>query len=629
LTGEQNIYLNGQIWHQTNNASAVALDGITSFKFGAGSGGHYQGLLDDFRVYKKALSSTEVLDLYNTPCFKAQYPQPPHNEQNVEIDTDLSWTESSIADPVNGQDVYFGEDSFAVRNADTAGAQYKGSQSGTTFDPGILDFDTNYFWRIDQVDDPNVYKGDLWRFDTANFITLDGFENYDTSENLITSVWQTTGTASISLATDFDNSGSQSMKIDYNNSAGQVAEVFMTPPKTNWPGYNVDALVLYFHGIETNTAQQLYITVSDSSQSLTVNYAEDADVISEDWQDWIQWNIDLADFSGIDLSDVSNITVGISGTGSGTVYIDDIRLYPIRCRGELVPGDMDGDCEAGSFELEELIENWLTEGVTVSASAPSDPCNPRLWYKFDSGSGTKAADSSSYARDGSISGSGYWSTDGINGSNCISFDGSQEVTVPVEAFATVDDAVTVTCWIKDASPVQPPQYSTLFHGTPASGGGAVILRAFVPDSDGDVGIQAGSNGTAVDGVQWLSKDPDDWRTDWNHYAFVKDSVNGLLRIYHNGVLVAEDEESSYSFSEGFADFFIGDASWGGQGFIGKVDDFRIYDYPLSQSEVIWIYGQSSVFQPLLSGADTDLNNKVDFADFANVAKAWISEIYWP
>jgi len=44
---------------------------------------------------------------------------------------------------------------------------------------------------------------------------------------------------------------------------------------------------------------------------------------------WMQWNIDLADLAslGVDLQDVTTLTIGIEGDGaSGTLYFDNFRL---------------------------------------------------------------------------------------------------------------------------------------------------------------------------------------------------------------------------------------------------------------------------------------------------------------
>ncbi len=44
---------------------------------------------------------------------------------------------------------------------------FKGNQLSTTFDPCALDEATEYFWRIDEVNEDQMWKGDTWSFTTA------------------------------------------------------------------------------------------------------------------------------------------------------------------------------------------------------------------------------------------------------------------------------------------------------------------------------------------------------------------------------------------------------------------------------------------------------------------------------
>lgn len=59
-------------------------------------------------------------------------------------------------------------------------AAFKGRQSGINYDPGLLDPATNYYWRIDEVNGPTTWKGDLWSFSTPipAFPGAEGFGAY-------------------------------------------------------------------------------------------------------------------------------------------------------------------------------------------------------------------------------------------------------------------------------------------------------------------------------------------------------------------------------------------------------------------------------------------------------------------
>jgi hypothetical protein len=99
------------------------------------------------------------------------------------------------------------------------------------------------------------------------------------------------------------------------------AEYTFTPAQ-DWTAAGATTLTLYFHGDPDNDPGQMYVEVNGTK----VLYQGDAQDVAT--AAWTQWNIDLA-ATGVDLGGVTQLVVGIEGSGSGTVYIDDIRLYRI------------------------------------------------------------------------------------------------------------------------------------------------------------------------------------------------------------------------------------------------------------------------------------------------------------
>jgi hypothetical protein len=99
-------------------------------------------------------------------------PYPRDGASHVPLAVALSWTPSGPG-PDLWYDVYLGEDENAVAEATPDSVDiYYGRQASdeTTFDPGGLEGNATYFWRIDAVDstDPqNMWQGDVWRFSTV------------------------------------------------------------------------------------------------------------------------------------------------------------------------------------------------------------------------------------------------------------------------------------------------------------------------------------------------------------------------------------------------------------------------------------------------------------------------------
>jgi hypothetical protein len=89
-------------------------------------------------------------------------------------------------------------------------------------------------------------------------------------------------------------------------------------------------------GIAGNTAEPLYVTLSNKTGEPAIVYHEDSAATQIDT--WTEWVIPLEAFAeqGIDLTDIDRLAIGL-GTrgnmtvpgGSGKMFIDDIGLYRI------------------------------------------------------------------------------------------------------------------------------------------------------------------------------------------------------------------------------------------------------------------------------------------------------------
>jgi hypothetical protein len=119
-------------------------------------------------------------------------PKPAHGATDVQREPTLSWVPGEFAAK---HDVYFGTDEEAVKNATKTSPEYVVTNeiSSESFRPGILEFNTSYYWRIDEVNSANPdspWKGNVWSFTTGNFLLIDDFEDYDTGNNEIWWSWK-------------------------------------------------------------------------------------------------------------------------------------------------------------------------------------------------------------------------------------------------------------------------------------------------------------------------------------------------------------------------------------------------------------------------------------------------------
>gem|GEM_PF-4992783 len=88
-------------------------------------------------------------------------------------------------------------------------------------------------------------------------------------------------------------------------------------------------------GRESTGAEPMYVALSNRNGAAVVVANEDPAAATIDV--WTEWRIPLQAFAdqGINLGDVDSIAIGLgskagtaSSGGAGTMYFDDIRLYP-------------------------------------------------------------------------------------------------------------------------------------------------------------------------------------------------------------------------------------------------------------------------------------------------------------
>jgi len=277
-------------------------------------------------------------------------PQPAHDATDVQLNAILSWTP---ADSATSHQFYFGTDKEAVRHADTGSPEYKGPKAldAESYDPGLLDADTIYYWRVDEVDDQgHVSTGPLWIFTTGDFVLVDSFEGYTDDDAAGEAIWQTwvdgfgvpdNGAQVGYLLPPYAeqtivHGGTQSMPLLYTNEGGVTnseAAMMLTAPR-DWTQAGVGELSLWFRGSSSNAAEPIYVAISNTAGAPAVMAHEDLNAAqARTWKQWVIPLQALAD-QGINLTNVDRIVIGL-GTGagiagpggSGTMYFDDIRLY--------------------------------------------------------------------------------------------------------------------------------------------------------------------------------------------------------------------------------------------------------------------------------------------------------------
>ncbi|MBN1806262.1 MAG: LamG domain-containing protein [Sedimentisphaerales bacterium] len=251
----------------------------------------------------------------------------------------LTWTPGFGA----SYEVYFGTDASVLERKSS------GNPGSESYAPGQLEWNTTYYWRVDEADNTNAdspWTGPLWSFTTANFLIIDDMESYndldptDPASNRIFLAWidgfddPTNG-----CLVGYDNppftehtivhSGNQSMPFAYDNSAGKSEATLTLISNRDWTVKGVNRLTIWYRGGTANAAQPMYVVLNNSA--VVINDNLNATQISS----WTAWNIDLQAFAdqGVNLGNVTSITLGVGNRsnpaagGSGMIFFDDIRVH--------------------------------------------------------------------------------------------------------------------------------------------------------------------------------------------------------------------------------------------------------------------------------------------------------------
>ena len=680
------IYFDGEVAESNNTVSEsfVYMRGLSS-KIGA-TGGNDSDLVakvDDFIIFDYVLSDSDIISLYRRGDLAVAWkPDPRNSGTDVIRDANLGWNPGNYA---LTHDVYFGTDFDDVNDANTLDIVFKQNQSETTYDPcDNYTLGNTYYWRIDEVNDPCVWKGKVWKFTAANYLIVDDFEDYVSfgHSNPIHSTWQNDFDTGAWVELGFEplpvHRGDQSMEYGYDSDypdAEKYSENYRNYANAqNWEEADVKLLTLFFYGHpdnDANSTEQMYFGIQDSNGTESYSEVRYGDY-GEDMNDirlaeWTEWNMDLADFNAT-LTDVRKLFLGFgdreapSAGGMGYVYFDDVRLYPPKCVPAFGPlydfGPDDGDCIVGLWEIAELGEDWLKRDRDITPV--EEPNDPVLHYRFDESSGFVINDSAgSYHatfiedvnRDSNDI-TNHMDSDSMSG-NSFHFSADTDdvneggIWIPKEVFTDngISQEITVAVWIKNAYTGEDPEGDTYMWDFRQWDGsdpnvGEQVLAVKVED-DGEKYVLQDSNSSETVSYEL----PMDWEdhTEWTHYTFVRDA--NYLKIYVNGYLeessdsngtamaapglmylgVSSDKVPFNADSDNLHDFFT-----------GNMDDFMIFDYALSKKEAGFIgtiggLGYIAMPPATMNISDDEATGSrvVNFKDYAKLMLYWLDEELWP
>ncbi len=258
------IYVDG--YYPSRRQLVLLTSDDRPFRIGICDGVAFDGLIDDVRVYDRAMSRKEVQRImYGSPLLAGE-PQPADGAAtDIAQASVLRWSAGAMA---IGHDVYFGTDEAQVADAtpqtpDVYRGRLPGGQTEYALTDAPPDWNAAYWWRVDEIGvDGTVTPGKVWSFTTANHLIIDDFESYTDDIDAGEAIFDTwldgwylgNGSTVGFLYCDpliLVRSGKQAMPLTYDNTEEPwYSEAIRTwQPLQDWTRYAVDTLTLHFIGL--------------------------------------------------------------------------------------------------------------------------------------------------------------------------------------------------------------------------------------------------------------------------------------------------------------------------------------------------------------------------------------------
>ena len=430
-----------------------------------------------------------------------------------------------------------------------------------------LELGNTYFWRVDEVNEAeavSVWAGPVWSLTTTDLLVVDDFERYSnvspdrpfqtwldgfgysadeylpngypgngTGSGIGHDIWTLSSPyygGSIMETSNTKPGSRQAMPFYYENTSGTSTTERTFVDAQDWTVGGAKTLSIAFNGQVGNTGT-LFVVINDSK----VTYARDGGNIGRGA--WQAWNIDLTTVN-TDLTSVTQIQLGVEGgAASGLILFDDIRLFPDD--GELLTrGDPNNNGPVVHLPLDGNVDNVAT-GIATRLIDGVDGDHEYI--------------------------------DGIDG-QALQFTGTDGQTDNDVVAIDIDyyDRGTVSLWFK---PTRLYNYNSILDNSVQ----ANDWEMWVYGSGEFAGrIQSG----AVRGV-WMEAQ------SWYHIAMTwSRNVDkpGVIDqwLYINGELVATNESEWVAPG---STVYLGGGHSGNDDCNGAIDDFWIYDRPLTIEEV--------------------------------------------
>ncbi len=525
-------------------AGSLATDSVALGAFTTGGANPWFGSLDDFRFYNRALSTTEISDIYNSPGaiasvdYEVSNPDPNFNPE----------------EKFNGQPVAqwkFDEGTGTIANNSVEG-NLPGSISGATW----------------QTEDLCVGGKCLFFDGTDDVVTV-------TNQDIID--------LNIGLTSAFTLSSWFKANSDGEGDLGQIFQkgttTYIRTSGQSGSNINIDASL----DLATTDA-----TVSISAPVTTNTWNHIAMVYTDDSDDEIDIYINgrivasSVNGSGAPATESNNLLIGGTTTANYHGFLDNFKIYNTAKTADQIKADFNAGRLAAQVEkganvlgasrdqLNQILSNGLVGYWKMDESSWTNDCST-----------TSVTDSSGNGNNGKACPATTGPTGGAVGKfgNGGSFDGSDDnITLGNPSTLQITGSkITLSAWIKpDAFSGQQGIIGKWQNGPSDASYDLNSVDSGVVHCN--LNTDANNNIASATGVLTVSV--------WNHVVCTYDGNNAV--IYVNGVAV-KTQAVTGNIQDSDNTVYVGYYQALDKYFDGSIDEARIYNRALSPAEVSLLY----------------------------------------
>lgn len=295
------------------------------------------------------------------------------------------------------------------------------------------------------------------------------------------------------------------------------------------------------------------------------------------------------------LANSDNLTIGDRDSADNgdefTGDIDEVKIY----RTSLLPNEILADFNRSSSAVWGGLSNnssYDRQAANQEYCVPGDSSNcaaPVAEWKLDEKTGINAYDTGESGNTGSLDNNPTW-TIGKRGA-AVAFDGDDSITIS-SVTSTVANTASVVYWIKTTQ----TSNSSNFWESPGILGVESSeeddIRWGWIDTNGKINFDVGNDIGGASGMTSINPINDN---RWHHIAMTRNAATGELALYVDGIL--NDSGTSKTGTITTLDItkigaIDGDFNPNAD-YIGLIDNIRIFNYPLSSSQIAWDFNRGA------------------------------------